>query len=529
MAGKTPSATGANCRTCPSFLHGQAQTRTIGTNLNAPICGLKMLPLIQPKQPAEAQDRVFRHVAKHCDKFGTDVRLDPLRPDAAPNLPVGMDPSVPESIDSQEGASCSGCQNFIAPQVVQQKTGWTGGICRATGNLMPDTRQRNYAEKCGRYIRRAGPVGRSDPWKSFTFFPQFSDSFGKVDIAKAYREAAAHVIEPKDWPTDQEVTAGQRRNGIMSWRRIVDPDGVGDDVFLPVYDPDHMRPDGMPLLTEAEKALIPQTGDDEHPELYADHGQIIYTMVVLWRYLDETPALWGQGGTGKTELLRHLSWLMRMPYHRIPISPTSEVDDLIGKILFENGATVPHYGQLTSAWSRPGVILLDEPNTGPPEVVQVLRPLTDNSRILQANSLKNERFHRHNHCYFALAMNPAWDPRNVGAQTLGDADSSRLMHIFFDYPPRDLEMEIIQQRARLDQWELNGSQINALMEVTLKLREASANGVLHTTWGVRHNIKTARALRYFSPVKAFRRAVADSLDPQQLDFVLTTVKAYFGD
>lgn len=533
MAKPSPSATGASCKNCPSFIAGMNQARLLGTGLNGPICGIKMLPLIMPNQGQGTQDKVFRHVAKRCDKYGTDVRVDPLRPEAAPSMPVGMDTNaaVPGTSDVQSDATCYGCSNFISPAAVQAKTGWTGAICRASGNLMPDNRYNQYAKSCGSFVRRS--FASKDPWKTFTFFPQFAAKFGEVDVAKMYREAVAHIVEPKTWPTDKEVTPGNRRKGIRAWRRVTDPDNFGDDVFLPVYDPDAMVPDSkgemVPFLTDAEKELVPVTGSDEHPELYADHGQIIYGMVVLFRYLDETPALWGQGGTGKTELLRHLAWLMQLPYHRIPISPTSEVDDIIGKILFKNGETVPHYGQLTTAWSRPSVILLDEPNTGPPEVVQVLRPLTDNSRLLKANSLEGERFQRGDHTYFALAMNPAWDPRNIGAQTLGDADSSRLMHVYFDYPPRDLEMEIIQQRTRLDKWEVPMPQLNALMEVTDKLRQASSDGVLHTTWGVRHNIKVARALRFFTPVKAFRRAVGDSLEPSQLDFLLTSVKAHFGD
>jgi MoxR-like ATPase len=531
MAGRPASATGAkNCRACPSFLHGQNQTRTIGTNLNGPVCGLKMLPLVKPNQPADTQERVFKHVARNCDKFGVDVRLDPLRPDSTPALSVGIDPSPATGADDQSRANCQSCRNFIPPTEVQRRTGWTGGICRATGNLMPDPRLSYYASKCGTYVFNSADSRTITPyWDTFTFFPQFDWMFGKVDIAKLYRDAMAHIIEPKDEVTDQEVTPGQRRNGIVAWKRLSDPDGVGEDIFYPIYNPEHVRDDDTAWLTATERALVPRTDDDEHPAMYADHGQILYTMFVLWRYLDETPALWGQGGVGKTELMRHLAWRMQLPFHRIPISPTSEVDDLIGKILFEGGQTVPHYGQLTSAWGRPGVILLDEPNTGPPEVVQILRPLTDNSRLLVASSLKDERLTRHNHCYFGLAMNPAWDPRNISTQTLGDADGSRLMHVYFDYPPRELEMEIIQQRVRLDNWELPAAQMNALMEVTSKLREASASGALHTTWGVRHNIKTARALRYFAPVKAFRRAVADSLEPSQLDFVLTSVKSHFGD
>jgi len=177
---------------------------------------------------------------------------------------------------------------------------------------------------------------------------------------------------------------------------------------------------------------------------------------------------------------------------------------------------------------KPGILLLDEPNTGPPDVWQVIRPLTDNSRMLVLDQNSGERVRRHPDCYFALAMNPAWDPRNVGTQTIGDADGSRLMHVFFQLPPAPVEKEILKRRAKLDGYEPDDMILDRLMAVAGQIRDLSNDGQLHTTWGLRHQIKVIRAMQWFEPLMAYRLAVGDSMEPMQWEIIVTIIKQYFG-
>lgn len=529
---------GASCNKCPSFLGMHQQNELVGSNINGPMCGKKMLPLLMPAQSKDSQTRLLGHTAKMCSMYGDQFEGQKLPDQAVPDMPVGMDTNwtKPMPTDTQRMARCYSCANFIPEDAVYSKTGWTGGICRASGNLMATNRITQYSAKCGSYVRQAGPRA-NNPFATFTLFPGFSDSFGRVDPAASYKAYLNNFTDPRNWINERwtgtladgspELSparqAKMKEHNIRAYRRIIDPDGYGQEVFLPVYDYDAW-PDEL-------KSLVPLTGDDEHPELYADHGQLLYTMAVLWLKLDETPALWGQPGTGKTEFLRHLAWMMCAPFTRISISGSSEVDDIIGKMMFVGNPpeTRFHYGRLTTAWENPGVLLLDEPNTGQPEIWQILRPLTDNSRTLVVDQATAKSAKRHADCYFGMAMNPAWDPRNVGTQTIGDADGSRLMHLFFDYPPRELEMEIIQRRCGLDGFTVQSSQMDALMKVTEELRRMSADQEIHVTWGVRNTIKVARALAWFLPLKAFRHAVTDSLEPAQMELVMSVVKSQFGE
>lgn len=512
------------CSNCPSFLAGAQQSDIIGSGISGPICGTKMLPIIKPQQPQATQAKVFEAIASTCNDHGRNVNFQPLAPNSVAHLTaVGMDAVVHVADADQSSAHCSGCANYVAPGIVQARFGWTAGICRASGILLPSGHGLDgYSSDCGTYAGRTTPTTfLSNPLETFVLFSHYLDNFGAFDPAVAYRRSMENMVDPKDYKTDMPVSPEDaEERGIRAWRRVPDPDGRSEDIFLPIFDEKFFAdyPD--------ELALIPQTGSDPHPELYADHGGLLYAMAVALMVLDETPAWWGQGGVGKTEFARYLAWLMQLPFHRINLHGASEVDDILGKLLFENGETVFHPGRLPKAWQRPGFILFDEPNTAPDEIWQIVRPLTDDSRKMYMDQYKAAGIDRHTDCYFAMAMNPPWDVRNRGAQTIGDADSSRLMHFFFDYPPRDLEIEIIQQRTKLDGWTVPDDMMKSLMDACEELRGKSG---MHTTWGVRHQIKVARALRWFGPVKAYKFAAGNALEPSQLTDLLTTVKSHFPE
>lgn len=509
-----------SCKRCPSFLVDRSQRDTMGADISGPLCAIKMLPLIMPSQPQDAQTRSLISTASKCDEFGRDVELKTMPNEYAPSMSVGVDKyASSQAIDDQTNARCSDCVHYVRSTEVQSETGWTTSICKASGSLMIDTKLSYYAKSCGMFKRRVGPMPNTGNLTSFVFLPHFSPNFGKVDGAARYRKTIKDQIHPSEYQTDREVKPNHHARGIRAWRMIEDPDGYGAPTFLPIYEPKSFSPE--------LQMLIPKPDGDNRPDMYADHNGHLYSIAVMWRELDETPAWWGQGGVGKTEFANHLAWLMQAPFHRVSINSASELDDIMGKMLFKSNETIFHYGRFPKAWKSPGVILLDEPNTGPNELWQAIRPLTDNSKVLVLDQNEGERIPRGMDTYLAMAMNPQWDPRNVGTNLIGDADSSRLMHMFFDLPPEDIEVAIIQVRLELDAWQLDDTQVKAIMGVAKDLRQASLNGSLHTSWGIRHQIKVARALKWFNPVVAYRRAVGDALEPSQLEFVLGAVNSHF--
>jgi hypothetical protein len=96
-------------------------------------------------------------------------------------------------------------------------------------------------------------------------------------------------------------------------------------------------------------------------------------------------------------------------------------------------------------------------------------------------------------------------------------------------PPEPLEREIIAQRVKLDGWELSKNQMDMVMAVAKDLRALAKDGQLPITWAIRPQIKVARALRWFEPVTAYRRAAGDYLEPEALELMLDQVRAHLRD
>jgi MoxR-like ATPase len=481
------------------------------------MCGRFLIPLDRPTQAEpKVLKKVHEHFASTCGSYGEpmpptpeEARLTVAFPD--PDRQVNTQ-GTPNSAAVQ---SCSGCAHFVRDDAVAREFGWVTGMCSAKGKLVLTNRQTYEARDCD-FRTFGAPRTETD---GITLFPEYADDFGAYDPVKDFiNNLSSGPVDPLSYESDAPVTEAEQAEGVQAWRKIEDPE-TGNSTLLPIFRPSY--------FDEDMQALIPKTGDPEHPENYVDHFRGVYLAAVCWQELDETPALWGQAGTGKTELFRHLAWLMQLPFRRISITGSTELDDLAGKMRFnKEQGTYFQYGRLPMAWSHPGVICIDEPNTGAPDVWQFIRPLTDNSKQLVLDMNKGEVIKRHDSAYLGMAMNPSWDVKNVGTIEIGDADANRLFHVYVDLPPEKLEREIIKARVKLDGWELSGPQMDMLMGVARDLRALVVDGSLPISWAIRPQIKVARALRWFDTVTAYRRAVADYLEPATQDIILDVVRSH---
>jgi MoxR-like ATPase len=473
----------------------------------------------RPDLPASQELKLQQHIADKCSSYGEPKPSVPGRG----HIVMLPDPSVlGATIDPNKQtlcSSCAMCENFVKEDVVANEIGWTAGLCAARGKLLMSNRLTYEAKDC-EYRQFGTPRSTTG---GMTFLPEYEEAFGSTavnPVAAYFNAKAGGIVEPGDWPTDKEVTEGERTAGIKAWRKVEDPDGNGSAVYFPVYD--------ASFFDDEDRALIPKTGSDEHPELYVDHFGGLYGLGVAWLELDETPVFWGMPGVGKTELLRYAAWIMQVPFRRISITASTEIDDIAGKMMFspEKG-TYFQYGRLPDAWSKPGVLCIDEPNVAQdPAVWHFIRPLTDNSKQLVLDMNASEHLDRHPDCYMGMAMNPAWDTRNVGALQIADADANRLFHTYIEMPPEPLEREIIQERVKLDGWELSKEQMDMVMAIAKDLRALSDEEGLPITWAIRQQIKVARALRWFTPMVAYRRAAGDYLSPEQLEILKDQVRAH---
>lgn len=495
-----------------------------------------------PGTPAEIVEADAEQIASRCPAYGdaedtsaqasaaTVLEEAEASPGAVGSIGAPLHLTLPLEVpvDRGDGAApvnCGRCAYFCWPDEFADngvptvsKQGRGAGLCVAKGTIQdagPGARK-VVAGKCPTFtpIKEA----QSDAAKDYRtellgmaeykphLVPLLADSVvgeRKEEVA----EAAKAVTEERE-PTDAE-----RADGIAGFRRFFSDDNTRW-VDLPIFDPEH--------FDETERAKIPVAGSEGAPEVYVDHANLGYRVAVAWA-LGETPALNGPAGTGKTMLFQWLAYELGLPFERVSITASSSVDDLAGYMELHGGQTEFVLGRIPKAWAKPCVMVIDEPNAGPPEVWQFIRPITDSAKQLVIDANHGQTVDRNRYSFLGMAMNPAWDWRNTGVSPLADADGSRLLHIAVDYPSVEDERAIILGHCEGDGIEVNVSDLDALLSVATELRKLSREQTLQVSWGVRQQVQVARLLPYFDFVGAFRMAVTDSLEPEQADLILTQV------
>lgn len=467
---------------------------------------------------AQAQRQM---IGSGCGWYNSDAP----NPKFSDTVPVAfplrdVDPDKISSYQKAPVQTCLDCENFVPPSEMEKLGfGPQRGLCAAKGALLQGSRLRAIASNCD--VRRKGRNIDQAELTMLKLFPEYTikkiDEFIEENNKKREQKCLPTGYDPATYVHPK--LAGIPAEGVRTWVDITDPTGTGNSVAIPVFDPNFFDP--------IERAKIPTALDEARPDLYVDHEGILYRVVVALMRLDETPALWGIPGVGKTELGRYLAWVMSIPFERITITDSVELDDIQGSMRFENNETVFHEGRVTRGWGKPNVLLIDEPNVGPRAVWQFLRPLTDNSKQLVLDADRGQVIRRNDNCFLMFAMNPAWDVRNDGTNTLADADIRRLFHIEMHLPTEEVEREIIKSHCRLDGFDIPDKLLDLVMNVSTGIR-ALVDDSLPITWGIAPAIKVARYMNWFDPVTAYRMAVADSLEPDIRDLILDEVRTKFG-
>lgn len=504
------------CGNCPRFIYPRDvddQVETLGKVVDLPWCAGHGIPLGSHHDPAPRWVDLQKAAAADCDLYGTERNTEvPLLGVIASGSYLAPDGPTP---DSARPTACSGCRYHIPQSTMLATLGLPVAGCQATGAVIRPGQEIAAARNCD--YGYVGHTESGDPNKILLRAP-YAKSLTVIHLDDTGEVMDAPQPDPAQYVSDQDVTAEDEAAGIRAWRRIEDPDGTGNSVLLPIFDPAR--------FDDVERDKIPQTGDDERPELYRDHQGILYKALVLWRHMGETPALNGIAGVGKTEFFRYAAWMMQLPFERISITGSTEVDDLQGRFVLEGGETRFHYGRVPAAWQRPCVIVVDEPNVGPPEVWQFLRPLTDNSKQLVVDANKGERIARNPHCFLGMAFNPSWDMRNVGTHEISDADGSRLMHIAVPEPDEKLERKILAERCKADGYDIPKATLDAILAIAKDVRGLAREDSFPIHWGTRQQIKVARSTQWFTLAQAYRLAAGDLIDPEANEQLTVIVKSH---
>lgn len=483
------------CKTCPAYVDShEDQSTYFGRSIGPPVCYRYGHVLGLESQPEEVRDAVASHYAESCPSYGEPINItEPCETEV--KIAARREADYLTTND-ETVRSCRNCKNCVSDSQSFELFGIGANVCVVKGTVI--TNPREEAKHCSWRRGDGEVVDASD----LCLFDTMKYDFRiPDDVAVAAYVSIDTSTDPQAYKTDKKVSAAEKRDGIRAWRAIEDPTGfVKEPIMTPIFD--------MAKFTDEERELIPQTGDDEHPELYVDFDGLTWMWAVETYQLRETIALVGPPGTGKTEFGRHMAWLTSAPFRRINFSENTDPDDILGSPQLADGRTFYEMGRLPVAWQSVGHLMLDEPNTAQDGVWQTIRSTTEGaSGQLVLDAAMGVICHRNRFCWPMMSMNPAHDAKNLGTRELAQADTNRLSFYEVGIPPDAIERKIIRDRcAALDGFEISDETLNLVMKIAKDIRAASADNDFHDFWGIRQQIKVARKMRYYPAQKAYHLA-----------------------
>tara|TARA_Y100000590_G_scaffold60262_1_gene64142 strand:+ start:8478 stop:9347 length:870 start_codon:yes stop_codon:yes gene_type:complete len=196
-------------------------------------------------------------------------------------------------------------------------------------------------------------------------------------------------------------------------------------------------------------------------------------------YSQKLPILFkGPTGCGKTRFIEHMSWRLQQHKRQRENDEESEMalvtiachedltsSDLVGRYLLEHDSTRWIDGPLTRAVKVGAICYLDEVVEARKDTTVLIHPLTDHRRLLPIEK-QGVVVEAHDEFLLVISYNPGYQS---AIKDLKHSTRQRFVSIEFDYPPRDLEAQIIQHESGVDAE--TATQLAVLGEKVRNLRE----------------------------------------------------------
>lgn len=154
----------------------------------------------------------------------------------------------------------------------------------------------------------------------------------------------------------------------------------------------------------------------------------------------------GPTGCGKTRFVNHMAAKLGLPVHTVACHDDLTASDLTGRYLLKGGETVWVDGPLTRAVREGGICYLDEVVEARKDVTVVLHPLTDDRRILPLDRT-GEELRAPDNFMLVVSYNPGY--QHI-LKSLKPSTRQRFVAMEFDFPPADLETDIVASESGLD-------------------------------------------------------------------------------
>ncbi len=196
----------------------------------------------------------------------------------------------------------------------------------------------------------------------------------------------------------------------------------------------------------------------------------------------------GPTGCGKTRFVEYMAWRLgrplatvrgknkqkvregevRVPLVTIACHEDLTASDLVGRYLLDAQGTRWIDGPMTRAVKAGAILYLDEVVEARKDTTVLIHPLTDHRRILPVEKTgsiieADDRF------LLCISYNPGYQS---ALKDLKHSTRQRFISIEFNYPPRDIESEIIQQESGCD-----AADADALAKLGEKIRNLEEHGL----------------------------------------------------
>ena len=198
----------------------------------------------------------------------------------------------------------------------------------------------------------------------------------------------------------------------------------------------------------------------------------------------------GPKGTGKTTLVRKFASKMNKELYSVNFSLRTRESHLIGSKTLDNGDISFVEGILVKSMRDGSLLYLDELNAAEPDVLLRLDEALDDRKQLVLKEAEGQVINASNNWFVIATINPL---SHVGTKELPPQLLSRFpVRLRLDYPPEDVELEIIKQHTTIDNSKTND--VKDAIKLAKSLREAAAMEELYYSPSLRETIAFAKLL-----------------------------------
>ena len=238
--------------------------------------------------------------------------------------------------------------------------------------------------------------------------------------------------------------------------------------------------------TDNDKKLI--------PEMFAYHERTdrLNNIHTLERALadGENVLLEGPTGTGKTTMVRFYCAKHKLPYKRVSLNGGATADDLVGHYILEsngdgNVKTIWIDGVLGQAMVNGWVLVIDEINGAPAEILFVLNSVLDKERILVLSQKDGQIIKPHKNFRVVATCNPT-EQGYAGTNEINEALRDRFeTTLKVDYN-ESVENKILKEIG------IDTETRKDIMEFTKFVRESYAKSEIITPFSTRSVMNLAK-------------------------------------